>query len=124
MQFGSNEVKLGIEIPHVDDVGGDEDEDDSFCELSNKSLPTTVTHLGRHDHPTKTPIITAIQRGVMNFTSSPNTSTIEGLRKISTNAEAKAIFFSRNPIPINTQKFKRSDKLERKKEKKKRKTPD
>lgn len=93
MQFGSNEVKLGIEIPHVDDVGGDEDEeDDSFCELSNKSLPTTVTHLGRHDHPTKTPIITAIQRGVMNFTSSPNTSTIEGLRKISSNAEAKAIF--------------------------------
>lgn len=90
MQLGSwnfNAFKLGIEGKHVDNdvVVGE------AGEASLDSLPKILAHLGFHAHPTKTPTITATQRGAMNIMSSLSTSTIVGLRKISNKVESKAI---------------------------------
>lgn len=74
----------------VDDCD-DRDESSLDRETSDMSLPIKLTHLGFHTHPTITPIMTAIQSGVMKFKSSPNTSTIEGPCRISNKAESKTI---------------------------------
>jgi hypothetical protein len=80
--------KLGIEGKHVDNdvVVGDAGE----ASLDSEQ-PKILAHLGFHAHPTKTPTITATQRGAMNIMSSLSTSTIVGLRKISNKVESKAI---------------------------------
>lgn len=59
--------------------------------LDTEQLPKFLAHLGFHAHPTKTPTITATQRGIMNVMSSLSIPNIVGLRKISNKAESKAI---------------------------------
>jgi hypothetical protein len=71
-------------------------------ETGKESLDkTTLAHLGFHAHPTKTPTITATQRGAMNIINSLNTSTIVGRCKISNKAETKAISELKQKDPDN-----------------------
>lgn len=86
-----NKLNMGIEpkpaIRKEEDEAGDEFFDTEDARFS----PPKVAHLGFHDQPTKTPIITAIHRGAMNIISSPTTSVIVGLCKISRKTENKAM---------------------------------
>lgn len=80
-----------MEVKQAEDIG---DDDDKYCletETSLKSFPTKLTHLGFHAQPTKTPITTAIHTGAKNMKSSPNASSILGLRRISNKTESKII---------------------------------
>ena len=120
------EFKLGIEAKHVDDVCKEEEASCFETEQSELSLPTKLAHLGLHDQPTKTPMKTAIQRGAMNNTSSPKTSTIVGLRKISKKTETTAMAKKPkcpNPKPKQTKKKKILEQTQKWKEKR-RKTLD
>jgi hypothetical protein len=97
--------KLGIEGKHVDNdvVVGDAGE----ASLDSEQ-PKILAHLGFHAHPTKTPTITATQRGAMNIMSSLSTSTIVGLRKISNKVESKAITPQPKPPNGNSKKTQRT----------------
>lgn len=91
MQLGIGklkELKLGKDPNNEKDV--DEGLESSETEESNISLPK-LAHFGFHVHPTKTPTTTATQRGAIKIISSPSTSTILGLPKISAKTEIKAI---------------------------------